>query len=97
MPRPTPITDAERAELRRLFLAASQGTWEANVLAVGQAHVYALRADGTRWLLAMPNKGPDAELMVAARNALPRLFAEIDELRRRAAPRRTIPILGSVG
>ena len=42
----------------------------------------------------MPNKGPDAELMAAARNALPRLFAEIDALR--AGQRRTIPVLGEV-
>jgi hypothetical protein len=29
----------------------------------------------------MPNKAADAQLMAAARNALPRLFAEIDALR----------------
>ena len=93
MPRPTPISASERAELRRLFLAASPGAWEARVLSVGQAHVYAVREDGSRWLLAMPNKGPDAELMAAARNALPRLFAEIDELR----ARRAIRVVGTVG
>jgi hypothetical protein len=55
-------------------------------------HLYAVRADGTRRPLAMPNRAADAELAAAARNALPRLFAEIDELRRRVG----VPILGDV-
>ena len=35
-----------------------------------------------------------AQLAASARNALPRLFAEVDELRRRA---RGVPIVGVVG
>lgn len=43
------------------------------------------------------NHAPDVELAAAARNALPRLFAEIDELRRRAEARTLIAILGTSG
>lgn len=38
MPRPTPISPAERAEFHRPYLAAIPGTWEALVRSVGQAH-----------------------------------------------------------
>jgi len=41
----------------------------------------------------MPYTGPDAELMAASRNALPRLFAGIDELR----ARKSIRVVGTVG
>jgi NADPH-dependent ferric siderophore reductase len=93
MPKPAPISDAERAELRRLYLAARGGRWEAHVLPGDQIHLVAVQPSGGYWLLAMPNKAPDAQLMAAARNALPRLFAEIDEL---CAQRRGVPVLGEV-
>jgi hypothetical protein len=31
VPKPAPISDAERAELRRLYLAAPGGTWTASM------------------------------------------------------------------
>jgi hypothetical protein len=39
----------------------------------------------------MPNRAADALVMAAARNAVPRLFAEIDRLRA------GVPVLGDVG
>ena len=93
-----PITDLERAELRRLYLAASQGTRKAQT--VPQTSEHRLMADtgpGRELLLGFINHAEDAALAAAARNALPRLFAKIDELRdARRVPGR-IPILGSVG
>ena len=81
-----------RAELRRLWAAATPGRWEAVILAgQGQNHLYAVTPKGSRWLLAFPNTAADARLMAAAKNALPRLFAEID---RRSAG---LPVLGKVG
>lgn len=93
-----PITDAERALLRRLYLAGTPGPWRAyRVGASGESRVVQDLGDDRELIVALPNRLEDAELMAAARNALPRLFAEIDELRARARPRRTIPILGTVG
>ena len=84
--------DQLRAELRLLWAAATQGRWEAVILAgQGQNHLYAVTREGGRWLLAFPNKAADARLMAAAKNALPRLFREID---RRSAG---LPVLGKVG
>lgn len=89
-----PINDQERAELRRLYLAARRGTWEARK--ADQPHVYAVERHGdgteTRYVVASCGRAPEAHLIAAARNALPRLFAELDEARRP----RGLPILGEV-
>jgi len=95
-----PVTPEERRELRRMYLAARGGTWEAvNVATSGQIHLYAVEqgADGSehRWLLALPGREADGQLMAAARNVLPRLFAQIDAAERRAEAR-GLPIVGSI-
>ena len=83
MPSPEPI-EGLRAELRRLYLAASAargGRWEAvHVGGADQTHLYGVEADGSRRLLCLPNRLADGKLAAAARNALPALFAEIDRL-----------------
>jgi hypothetical protein len=81
------------AELRGLYLAASRGRWEAYGVAGGHVHLYCIAPDGGASPLAMPRGLADAQLMAAARYALPRLFAEIDELRART---RGVPVLGTV-
>ena len=40
------------------------------------------REDGSRWIVAMPNRGEDAQLMAAARDALPGLFERAARWRR---------------
>lgn len=89
-----PLTREERDELRRLYLAARRGTWEAE--RPDQPYVFAVerRPDGTetRFVVASCGRSVDARLVAAARNALPRLFAEIDEGRRP----KTLQILGTV-
>lgn len=88
MPRPTPISDIERAELRRLYLAARRGTWAARTVPETQEHrLMAETPDGRVFLLGYVNRAEDAALAAAARNVLPRLFVELDDLRRRARPR----------
>ena len=52
--------DDLRAELRRLWLAATQGRWTADILSTGQNHLFAVKPDGGMGLRAMPNRGEDA-------------------------------------
>jgi hypothetical protein len=62
---------------------------------ITQIQVWTVREENRECLLASGvGKVADAELMAAAHNALPRLFAEIDELR---AKTRGVPVLGTVG
>jgi hypothetical protein len=89
--------DRLRADLRRLYVAATAGRggrWEAvHVGGADQVHLYGVAADGGRWLIALPNRLADARLMAAARNALPLLFRALDDAR----TARAVPILGTVG
>jgi hypothetical protein len=94
MPRLLPFSAAERAELRRLFLAAPGGTWTAPGGQSLRGAVVAVLPDGSSTYLGAFFYGETAaQLAAASRNALPRLFAEIDELR---AKTRGVPVLGIV-
>lgn len=97
MPEHVPVTDAERADLRRLFLAAPRGTWIAPMSPTQRTHVLVERPDGSRERVGEFDRADAAQLVAAAVNVLPRIFADLDEARRRARPRQAIPILGSIG
>lgn len=72
------IIDAELAELRRLHETAH--SWDQNAVSPGgPTHEVYDVDDGETIALAM--RVQDAALIVAARNALPRMIDEIDRLR----------------
>jgi hypothetical protein len=84
-----------RGDLRALWTAAPRGRWEAavNDQALPGA-VVAIDASGRRSYIGTFFYGDRASRLAAkARNSIPRLFREIDELR---AQLRGIPILGTV-
>lgn len=83
--------DELREELRELYLAAPGGTWTAPHDQALPGGVVAIGADGSRTYLGAFFYGERASsLAAAARNALPRLFAQIDRLRA------GVPVVGDV-
>jgi hypothetical protein len=88
--------DRLRTDLRALYVAAHHGPWKASVPAGAWGQVHLVAGDGR--VLAMPNRLVDAQLMAAARNALPHLFREIDRVRTELLGRMpAIPVLGEIG
>ncbi len=88
---PNDDIEALRAELRRLWRATRPGRWEAvEVSAAARADLYRVAPDGSRWIVAMPNRIEDARLMAAMREAVPRLFRALDQARG------AVPVLGEV-
>jgi len=94
VPKLSPITDDERDELRVLFLAAPAGMWAVLVTSRCAGPVVADADNGSRSSIGASFYGEDAaRLTAAARNALPRLFAAIDDPRART---RGVPVVGVV-
>jgi hypothetical protein len=81
---PTPITEAELAELERLAGAATEGPWKCeNGFVCGPDHTgkasYA-RGASIAQMDSDPLAGVDAPFIVASRTAVPRLIERIREL-----------------